>query len=451
MITAAELLAEIGDCRERYPDPRRARRRRRPSRRRRSSPGNGRPPASDEPATSDCASRSAGSRTQAATGTPGPRLSTPKHASAVTNTRARSGPSAAPGAESCGNAGATTPHTTPATPRTAAPHHRHHPQLVGPRARPRRHPADGRRRCHPTGGRRPSAKRLTASRHPLPQRREVDTGRLRRRSARQAALVVGERFIGGPGCTLAAGVAAPGCSQACGIPVAGVAAEHRALVGVALSGHGRARAGSLIDDDPRVRSFITLVVLVAGLTLAAGASGRPVHRLKRSPRSVTLQWVGDMAISTERGLPPGGLDRAMAPVARDLHAADITLGNLEGTLSTGGVSKCASLPQRGLFRLPGAAELRVGAAPPWLRPRQPGQQPLDGLRRLRPRADGRRARSCRDRAHRLPRGDHLPARERDPGRRSSASPPTPLTRTCSTLPARERSCAARGGMRRSSL
>jgi poly-gamma-glutamate capsule biosynthesis protein CapA/YwtB (metallophosphatase superfamily) len=124
----------------------------------------------------------------------------------------------------------------------------------------------------------------------------------------------------------------------------GVAAEHRALVGVALSGHRRARAGSLIDDDPLVRSFITLVVLVAGLTLAAGASGRPVHRLKRSPRSVTLQWVGDMAISTERGLPPGGLDRAMAPVARDLHAADITLGNLEGTLSTGGVAKCASLP-----------------------------------------------------------------------------------------------------------
>ncbi len=56
-----------------------------------------------------------------------------------------------------------------ATPRTATPHHRHHPHAVGPRARPRRHPADGRRRCHPTGGPHgPSAKRLTASRHPLP-------------------------------------------------------------------------------------------------------------------------------------------------------------------------------------------------------------------------------------------------------------------------------------------
>jgi len=59
------------------------------------------------------ASRSAGWRTAAATGTPGPRVSTPKPVSAVTSTPARSGPSAAPGAVSCGNAGATTPHTTP--------------------------------------------------------------------------------------------------------------------------------------------------------------------------------------------------------------------------------------------------------------------------------------------------------------------------------------------------
>ncbi len=43
------------------------------------------------------------------------------------------------------------------TPRTTTPHHRDHPQLVGPRARPRRHPADGRRRCHPNG--RPQAER----------------------------------------------------------------------------------------------------------------------------------------------------------------------------------------------------------------------------------------------------------------------------------------------------
>jgi Bacterial capsule synthesis protein PGA_cap len=107
----------------------------------------------------------------------------------------------------------------------------------------------------------------------------------------------------------------------------------------------RAGAGGLIDDDPGVRSLITLGVLVTALTLAAGAWGRPLRRSGRSSRSVTLDWVGDMAMSTERGLPPGGLERALAPVARDLRAAEVTLGNLEGTLSTGGVSKCASLPR----------------------------------------------------------------------------------------------------------
>ena len=62
-----------------------------------------------------------------------------------------------------------TPYDPAATPRTTTPHHRHHPNHVGPGARPRCHPADGRRGCHPTGGPHgPSAKRLTASRHPLP-------------------------------------------------------------------------------------------------------------------------------------------------------------------------------------------------------------------------------------------------------------------------------------------
>jgi hypothetical protein len=123
-----------------------------------------------------------------------------------------------------------------------------------------------------------------------------------------------------------------------------VAADHPRPVGVGVLVPDATRAGDLIDDDARMRPLITLAALVVALTSVASASGRPGHRPTTSPHSVTLEWVGDMAISTERGLPPGGLDRALAPVARDLHAADITLGNLEGTLSTAGVSKCTSLP-----------------------------------------------------------------------------------------------------------
>lgn len=67
----------------------------------------------------------------------------------------------------------------------------------------------------------------------------------------------------------------------------------------------------------------------------SGASPPP-----RVSRPITIEWVGDMALSTELGLPPGGITRALAPLAGTLRGADITAGNLEGTLSTGGASKC---------------------------------------------------------------------------------------------------------------
>ncbi|MGA2469383.1 MAG: CapA family protein [Solirubrobacteraceae bacterium] len=62
-----------------------------------------------------------------------------------------------------------------------------------------------------------------------------------------------------------------------------------------------------------------------------------------APRSITLEWVGDIAFGTSYGLPPGGVAAALAPVRPLLRDADLTMGNLEGTLSVGGVSKCASL------------------------------------------------------------------------------------------------------------
>jgi hypothetical protein len=58
--------------------------------------------------------------------------------------------------------------------------------------------------------------------------------------------------------------------------------------------------------------------------------------------SFTLQWVGDIALSTERGLPPGGLTGALAPMRGYLGAADVDVANLEGTLSEGGASKCGA-------------------------------------------------------------------------------------------------------------
>ncbi len=74
------------------------------------------------------------------------------------------------------------------------------------------------------------------------------------------------------------------------------------------------------------------------------SGGGPAHsEPRRRPRAVTLQWVGDIALSSRLGLPPEGLQRALAPVAATLRSATITAGNLEGTLSAGGSSKCATI------------------------------------------------------------------------------------------------------------
>jgi hypothetical protein len=83
------------------------------------------------------------------------------------------------------------------------------------------------------------------------------------------------------------------------------------------------------------------VVAVAAATLPSMTAAAP-RRASTTPATITLQWVGDMAMSTQLGLPPGGLDRALAPIAGTLRATDLTLGNLEGTLSVGGISKCGT-------------------------------------------------------------------------------------------------------------
>jgi Bacterial capsule synthesis protein PGA_cap len=83
-----------------------------------------------------------------------------------------------------------------------------------------------------------------------------------------------------------------------------------------------------------------------GTQAANGAPpGRPSSSTTHTP--ITLQWVGDMAISSTLGLPPGGVYGAVAPLAPTLRDADITLGNLEGTFSVGGPSKCGGSSEGG--------------------------------------------------------------------------------------------------------
>jgi hypothetical protein len=84
------------------------------------------------------------------------------------------------------------------------------------------------------------------------------------------------------------------------------------------------------------------VLDVTGDQMPDGPVGAAAVADRASARAVTLEWVGDMALSTQLGLPPGGVAGALAPLAPTLRHADITLGNLEGTLSSGGTSKCGA-------------------------------------------------------------------------------------------------------------
>jgi hypothetical protein len=76
------------------------------------------------------------------------------------------------------------------------------------------------------------------------------------------------------------------------------------------------------------------LLAVAALALPAAATAQ------EQPAEVSLGWVGDMAFSRSAGLPPNGGSRVFADVRKVLGAADLTTGNLEGTLGRGGGTKC---------------------------------------------------------------------------------------------------------------
>ena len=96
----------------------------------------------------------------------------------------------------------------------------------------------------------------------------------------------------------------------------------------------RERAAHGITLPPVRRALAACLCLAAALP--ATASGAETDTAE-----VSLNWVGDIAFSTRQGLPPGGPRSVLAGVKRYLDGADITTGNLEGTLGHGGPSKCS--------------------------------------------------------------------------------------------------------------
>ena len=73
---------------------------------------------------------------------------------------------------------------------------------------------------------------------------------------------------------------------------------------------------------------------VAGASHGAGTSHLTDTSRVTDTTHVSIAWAGDIALL---GSPPSSL---FSGVARNLSSADVAIGNLEGTLSVGGTSKC---------------------------------------------------------------------------------------------------------------
>jgi hypothetical protein len=110
---------------------------------------------------------------------------------------------------------------------------------------------------------------------------------------------------------------------------------------------------------PLLRVLLLAVLVVA--VIAAGVGAVDIHRhdqpsphprvehhhaVQTVPRpkrrhSLSLTWVGDMSLSSSYGLPDHPARTLLGDVKRSLGATDITIANLEGTLGSGGGSKCS--------------------------------------------------------------------------------------------------------------
>jgi hypothetical protein len=90
---------------------------------------------------------------------------------------------------------------------------------------------------------------------------------------------------------------------------------------------------------PALASLAIVLALAGPLAAAANAARR--HRSGRpAGQPFTLAWGGDVTLGSSYGNPPDAARGLLAAVAGPLRVADVGAVNLEGTLGSGGGSKC---------------------------------------------------------------------------------------------------------------
>lgn len=82
---------------------------------------------------------------------------------------------------------------------------------------------------------------------------------------------------------------------------------------------------------------VAAALAVAALPATAIAAGKRHHP---AGQPFTLAWGGDVTLGSSYGNPPDAARGLLAAVAAPLRAADVGAVNLEGTLGSGGSSKC---------------------------------------------------------------------------------------------------------------
>ncbi len=90
-----------------------------------------------------------------------------------------------------------------------------------------------------------------------------------------------------------------------------------------------------------VASPVVAVAVLRKDTPAPAPRGEDQDGRREEGGPVSLTWVGDISLSSGHGLPSDPERTLLGGVKRLLGTSDITVGNLEGTLGSGGASKCA--------------------------------------------------------------------------------------------------------------
>ena len=135
--------------------------------------------------------------------------------------------------------------------------------------------------------------------------------------------------------------------------------------------HLRSLLPAVLLLAPALAVATILVGALTGAERPAGSDGgvAPAQAATKSggragrANTITIGWVGDITPGSQYGLPANGGASLFANVRGTLRAPDLMAGNLEGTLSSGGASKCgAGAANCFAFQAPPANARALGAA-----------------------------------------------------------------------------------------